>query len=815
MTVLLNQTGNPITREERIKINENWDRIITGLTALQQQINLLAGNKDVQAILDAIFKALEEVEKSKTMAEQALIKAEEAVKISDKSAENANKAAQDAYDKAEEAFKATQNADKATGDAKDATQKALNKIAELDSIKVEVENATENAKTAADAANEATNSANNAIMEANKNIQDAIRNMNNIINDSLTDNSDKVNGLITDSNKKIEDVIIDMDTNVSTALQNIQDAITESNRVTVENTQKLTDAINEMKLEVSQSIINANNKIDEAIDNANIATGNAIQATQDANKASNAIKGWGAAKPWDAADEYIKNNIVTFNGSTWQTLVPNTNSQPSETNSNWILLARKGIDGTGSVGSVNGIFPDSNGNVELDIKQGTVRKVNNKNPDNDGEVILVPEDIGAETPQGAQDKTDVLKEWIKEHGVGDYLTFKNEQDLLTLKESGTYAAWISGSNIPEGYYTIIASCIKEKDKYVSLLAISQNKAKVYSRTFYRSLDGDEVRKDTGWIQSSGSDSGGKMSPLPPTELPQSSSYPSGYSYFYIKTGDLYQVDWAKIVVGGTSPKNSVLVETWKEESAVVQKITAFSVFNNGTIVTDASSRVQRIVQRSAQSTVSSGALTYIWETAMQIYPVITSIPTRLNPSMESLITNERQHIVEDRSIYQVLKFTKVERISGGYNTNNFIRNINDGVDYSFNPIEVFEVDSTKGVSFDLEFRLRNINLSAVEFCMAMYENRLHADQNDLMMAYGAPIVQFYFPDSSKMMQFVSDKGDNTVTGVARFSTVHIEPYFSDFTSYVKFYMLVENYNSLGDMSIDTKLHMHGSGMSSV
>lgn len=55
--ILLNTTGNPINREERNKINQNWQSIIGGLTSLQRQINILAGGEEVDDLLNAILDA--------------------------------------------------------------------------------------------------------------------------------------------------------------------------------------------------------------------------------------------------------------------------------------------------------------------------------------------------------------------------------------------------------------------------------------------------------------------------------------------------------------------------------------------------------------------------------------------------------------------------------------------------------------------------------------------------------------------------------------------------------------------------------------
>ncbi|MEY9973174.1 hypothetical protein ABH966_003558 [Lysinibacillus sp. RC46] len=375
MTIILNSTGNPITREERIKINENWDRIISGLTKMQYQINMLAGGEDVQKILEAIQKALNDIAEAQHKSDEALLKAEEALVITIEAADNADT-------KAKEAEIATQNANNAAQKALDSVQGVTEVLADLDKIKQATITATQNANEATVSANQASTEAKEAAKHSIEETDKTIKNMNDTISASLNDNNQEVIDLITTANKEIQDAISNMSEQTDTALQNVRDAITESNKISTENTQKVTDAIDNMKSEVSQSVIDANT-----------ATVNANKATQEAIQASENIKGWDTARVWNSIDEYIKNNVVTDNGSTWQATKPNTNSKPSTSNENWILLAQRGVDGTGAVSSVNNVFPDEQGNVELDIGEGTIKAINNKLPDSNGSVTLSASDV--------------------------------------------------------------------------------------------------------------------------------------------------------------------------------------------------------------------------------------------------------------------------------------------------------------------------------------------------------------------------------------------------------------------------------------
>ncbi|KZR60383.1 hypothetical protein [Pseudobacillus badius] len=93
-----------------------------------------------------------------------------------------------------------------------------------------------------------------------------------------------------------------------------------------------------------------------AIQNAEIATGNA-QAVAD----NTVHKG-----EFDLGVSYKKNNVVTLNGSSYMAIQSSKGIVPPNT-TYWQLVAQKGVDGTGSVSTVNGVGPDENGNVTVEI----------------------------------------------------------------------------------------------------------------------------------------------------------------------------------------------------------------------------------------------------------------------------------------------------------------------------------------------------------------------------------------------------------------------------------------------------------------
>ncbi|MFJ7665605.1 hypothetical protein ACIQXI_00770 [Lysinibacillus sp. NPDC097195] len=59
MTLELHNTENPLSNAERLKLNENWQRIMTGYSYLQQQIKVLAGGAEVDELIQRLNEAVD------------------------------------------------------------------------------------------------------------------------------------------------------------------------------------------------------------------------------------------------------------------------------------------------------------------------------------------------------------------------------------------------------------------------------------------------------------------------------------------------------------------------------------------------------------------------------------------------------------------------------------------------------------------------------------------------------------------------------------------------------------------------------------
>ncbi|MBT2759831.1 SGNH/GDSL hydrolase family protein [Paenibacillus sp. ISL-20] len=201
---------------------------------------------------------------------------------------------------------------------------------------------------------------------------------------SKTDNNQ--NNPLTDENNW--QLLMDLTSVVATA-----NAATNSANTAAQNANNATQEADQ----ATQGAITAKNNADEATANANNA---ATAANDAASSANNLVDTFVSKGQYSATTPYNVNNIVLYNGSSWRCIKSSQGNTPSE-GEFWTLVAIKGVDGNGAVSTVNGLSPDQSGNV-----------------------VLVADDIGAETPSGAQGKVDVLA------GQGNTKTVKQVSDEI-------------------------------------------------------------------------------------------------------------------------------------------------------------------------------------------------------------------------------------------------------------------------------------------------------------------------------------------------------------------------------------------------
>lgn len=159
----------------------------------------------------------------------------------------------------------------------------------------------------------------------------------------LNENSSKVT-----SNGSID--VADIEEVLDVAQQEIQRNNNETDRKIAEIKREQQEAQRQ-----SNEILR-DSKITEAVENLNLAKNDFSHKAE-----------------YNPETEYNKNNIVQYNGSSYIAIRNVLNVTPIDDNINWSLLAKKGEDGNlkDAVKSVNGIFPDENGNIVIQNQGGS------------------------------------------------------------------------------------------------------------------------------------------------------------------------------------------------------------------------------------------------------------------------------------------------------------------------------------------------------------------------------------------------------------------------------------------------------------
>lgn len=106
-----------------------------------------------------------------------------------------------------------------------------------------------------------------------------------------------------------------------------------------------------------------------AIQNAENATAEAIDATDAITLVLPNILNLEYIAPYNSTTQYEKNNIVRLGKNSYMALQPTKGNEPTGNMDSpyWGVLALGGVDGLGSVVSVNGVGPDEYGNVTITI----------------------------------------------------------------------------------------------------------------------------------------------------------------------------------------------------------------------------------------------------------------------------------------------------------------------------------------------------------------------------------------------------------------------------------------------------------------
>lgn len=129
-------------------------------------------------------------------------------------------------------------------------------------------------------------------------------------------------------------------------------------------------------VDATQSANTAAKNANEKAQMADVATDRANERIESMDSLIPQVEGLENKGLYNSEYKYTKNNIVEYNGSSYQALKDNVNTPVSDTDT-WSLVAQRGVDGEGAVSSVNGISPEEDGDVTLTAEDiGAVVSVN-------------------------------------------------------------------------------------------------------------------------------------------------------------------------------------------------------------------------------------------------------------------------------------------------------------------------------------------------------------------------------------------------------------------------------------------------------
>ena len=262
---MLHRISSPLTAENRVKLNENWDTIEQLLSSFRQQLQFISGVENIEEVIDYLNDTMDNVNDLRTRFDEAL-----AVLIDERDT---------LLRESEESL---------TGHIDHLTNIAMEQLqAEIDALQSEV---VETITT-------------------------------------LQENIDRGEHLQAETTELID---------------------------------RLTTGIEEMENRTDVALANMDARIAEAMESMDTAIG-AVDAERERIEAIRFIG------EYDAGTTYMPGNMISFGGSSYVALLETTGVEPlphasSET---WRLIARRGLDGLGTVSYINDIGADEEGRLTL------------------------------------------------------------------------------------------------------------------------------------------------------------------------------------------------------------------------------------------------------------------------------------------------------------------------------------------------------------------------------------------------------------------------------------------------------------------
>lgn len=263
---MLHKIGSPLTAENRVKLNENWDIIEQLLSSFRRQLQFVSGRDDIEEVINRLIETMDDVAELETRYTQSL-----------------------------------------------------------------------------------------AFLESET---------DRLLAESETDLENQLDELARRTEERLTNEVAALQQQIVSTIETLQTNI-ETGETLQQETNELIDRLNTALDEMEIRITNAIERTDTA-----------IQAVDDERERIEQIRFIGE---YDAGTSYNIGNMVTFAGSSYIARVATTGVAPvaHETSDEWQLLARRGLDGLGTVSYINGIGADEDGRVTIDKSNIGLENVDN------------------------------------------------------------------------------------------------------------------------------------------------------------------------------------------------------------------------------------------------------------------------------------------------------------------------------------------------------------------------------------------------------------------------------------------------------
>jgi len=393
----LYNVDSPINREQRNNINGTFEDILKRFQNLQRQINFLAGGEEVEQLLERIDKLIKDGDEANLEFDALINDLEQAISLAEATTNDSQQEINRSTSLRNELTKLKQDISVLinTLNNKETTRSTAESIrVSSENVRIDNENVRisseikRNSDDKLRSDNESTRENSEQLRVDAENIRVSNENERKTSESTRKENENK---RINDEQTRKEAEELRKTSETSRSDSELERTSNEANRVSNEELRKEAETSRVSSEEVRLSNEEERNEAEVSRkENEVIRNSNELLRNEKLEELKKVLENMEMFE-YDATSIYEYPNFVSFNGSTYLALKEVKGIEPTNDKVNYQLIAQRGVDGTGSVSSVEGIMPDNSGNVTLGSK--LIKTINSIQPDSSGEVTLKATDI--------------------------------------------------------------------------------------------------------------------------------------------------------------------------------------------------------------------------------------------------------------------------------------------------------------------------------------------------------------------------------------------------------------------------------------